>query len=197
MPRLLTRNGKMTRSGGTELIYNFGIPAKKTCPSADECKQYCYADKGFYKMPAVAEAFEFRFEQTKKWGFHMIMQYEIESLPIRPTHIRIHDSGDFYNKQYALKWYSIAHNNPDIVFYAYTKRVDIFKDIGMKPIPSNLKIIFSYGGKHDDLIDPETDRHSYIFGDLESLQRSGYHNASYDDIEALYKHNHRIGLVIH
>jgi len=198
MPRLLTINAKMKRTTTQDVVvYNFGIPAKNTCPSADGCKEYCYATKGLYAMPSAKRAYEFRFKQTKSPYFYVMMQYEIESLPVRPTHIRIHDSGDFYNKQYALKWYDIAHNNQDIVFYGYTKRIDIFKDIGMHPLPKNLKLIFSYGGKLDHLINPNEDRHSYIFGDIESLERSGYHNATHNDLEALYEDNHRIGLVIH
>jgi hypothetical protein len=155
------------------VVYNFGIPAKNTCPSAEECKEYCYATKGFYAMPSVQKAYEFRFKLSKQMEFPTIMQYEVESLPVRPTHIRIHDSGDFYNEAYLRKWIIVANNNPDIVFYGYTKQVAMMLRNG-HIIPSNLKLIFSYGGKDDALIDPDEHRHSYIFGDKESLDRSGY-----------------------
>ena len=35
-------------------LYEFNLPALITCPFADECKVFCYADKGSYKwIPVV------------------------------------------------------------------------------------------------------------------------------------------------
>jgi hypothetical protein len=65
------------------------------------------------------------------------------------THVRIHDSGDFYSQQYLDSWIAIARKRPDVVFYAYTKSMDL----NWQSAPSNLRIVQSEGGKLDALID--------------------------------------------
>ena len=39
---------------------------------------------------------------------------------------RIHASGEFYSQVYVDKWTEIVSMNPDITFYAYTKRIKTF-----------------------------------------------------------------------
>jgi len=81
------------------------------------------------------------------------------------------------------------------VFYAYTKQVKMFKDI-VQDIPANFKLIFSYGGKQDNLINPEIDRHSWVFESTSDLDSKGYIDASQDDMLALTD-NPKVGLVYH
>ena len=109
--------------------------------------------------------------------------------------MRIHDSGDFYNKEYLYKWFKIAESMPNIEFYAYTKQVKLLKD-NWSVKPDNLTIIFSLGGKQDNLIDLNNDRHSKIFNTLDELNAAGYIDTSKDDSNAIGQ-NKKIGLVIH
>jgi hypothetical protein len=84
--------------------------------------------------------------------------------------------------------------NPKVKFYAYTKQVKMFKGL---ELPENFVVIFSYGGKQDALINPETDRHAAVFKSLSDLLAAGYVDSSKDDSIAHMSENHRIGLVYH
>jgi hypothetical protein len=193
MTELFTRNGKLKKASAYTV--NFGIPALKTCPMKDICGKYCYANKGAYVWPQVKQAYEYRFEQTKKANF---TELAIKALSKKRKlqKVRIHDSGDFYNKEYLYKWFKIAESMPNIEFYAYTKQVKLLKD-NWSNKPSNLTIIFSLGGRQDNLIDQKVDRHSKIFKTLDELNASGYINTSDDDSNAVNPDNNKIGLVIH
>jgi hypothetical protein len=116
--------------------------------------------------------------------------------PGKELYIRIHDAGDFYGIEYAIKWFKVMSHfqmNSAIKFYAYTKQVEMFQGISK---PENFTVIYSFGGKQDHLIDTTLDRHSAVFGSLDSLLSAGYINASEDDIQALQP-NHKVGLVYH
>jgi len=112
----------------------------------------------------------------------------------KATHIRIHDSGDFYSPQYLNKWVDIATQNNDVIFYAYTKSIKFFID-GLK-LPKNMKVIFSEGSKTDNLINTAKDRHARIFKSKELLEAAGYVNASDNDLKAITS-NKKVGLVYH
>lgn len=183
-------NSKLKKSG----IVSFGIPAIKTCPQAGQCKLGCYATMGTYVFPVVKAKRESNFEATKRDDFAQTISEELNKMR-RVKTVRIHDSGDFYNKQYFFKWIAIATWNPQLEFYAYTKMVRMVKNYADK-IPSNLKIIFSYGGKQDFLIDRSKDRHSMVFRNETDLLNAGYIDASHDDTLATTP-NKKVGLVYH
>jgi hypothetical protein len=192
MTKLFTRNSKLKKA--EHYTVNFGIPALKTCPEADKCKSFCYANKGAYSWPIVKAAYEYRYQVSKQNDF---IQVAIDALSKmrKLSHVRIHDSGDFYNKEYLYKWYEIARNMPSKTFYAYTKRVKLIKD-NMALKPKNMIIIYSLGGSQDNLIDLENDRHSKIFNSIEELKNAGYIDTSKNDSNAI-KENKKVGLVIH
>ena len=198
---LLTQNSKMKKTSlkNNAKIFNFSIPAYKTksgrvtCPFADACVKYCYAQKGNYtRYPIVQEVQEKKYEISKQNNFNSLMNEEIKKK--KATHIRIHDSGDFYSIKYLAKWIQIAEFNPSIIFYAYTKSIKFFVD-GLL-LPDNMKIIFSEGSKHDELINPKTDRHARIFKNIDLLNASGYIDASSNDLQAITE-NKKVGLIFH
>lgn len=54
--------------------------------------------------------------------------------------VRIHEAGDFYSREYMLKWLEIARNCADcvkVVFWAYTKSFEYFDGV---ELPSNFKL---------------------------------------------------------
>jgi len=198
---LLTQNAKMKKTSkeNSAKIFNFSIPAYKTrsgkitCPFADSCVKYCYAQKGNYtRFPKIQELMEEKYKISKTNNFITLMNEEIKKK--KATHIRIHDSGDFYSIAYLKKWVDIAKANKDVIFYAYTKSIKFFID-GLK-LPKNLKIIFSEGSKIDNLIDENKHRHARIFKSKELLQAAGYIDASNNDLKAITS-NKRVGLVYH
>ena len=152
---LLTQNAKLKKTSkkNNAKIFNFSIPAYKTrsgkltCPFADSCVKYCYAQKGNYtRFPVVQNLMEQKYKISKTNNFIPLMNEEIAKK--KATHIRIHDSGDFYSVEYLNKWVDIATQNTNVIFYAYTKSIKFFIN-GLK-LPKNLKIIFSEGSKTDN-----------------------------------------------
>ena len=193
MTKLFTQNSKLKKA--SYYTVNIGIPALKTCPSKDICGKYCYANKGSFIWPQVKAAYEWRYQQTKLNEFPQIAVETLKKVK-KLQAVRIHDSGDFYNKEYLYKWFKICESMPDKTFYAYTKRVKLLKD-NWKLKPKNLIIIYSLGGKEDNLIDLKKDRHSKIFQSLDELKKAGYIDTSDNDSNAWSTKNKKIGLVIH
>jgi hypothetical protein len=190
---LLTQNSKLKKTSKLNnlRVFNFGIPAQDTCLWAGECKKFCYASKGAYIWSNVKPAFQRRLEITKQADFPAIMVKEI--LSKKADIIRIHDSGDFYSREYLQKWFKVMDLLPMKKFYAYSKSLPLFEGI---TLPKNFTLIKSEGGTRDDLIKPEADRHARIFKSEEALLEAGYVNASKDDLAAIGD-NFKIGLVIH
>ncbi len=193
--KLLTQNSKLKKTSKKTgyNIFNFGITAIKTCPSALQCISDCYAQQGAYRWTPVKNAYAKRYEVTKSNAFIEEMHKAIDSKRTL-SHVRIHDSGDFYSREYLNKWIDIMYNNPHITFYAYTKEVELFKAYEAI-LPDNFIYIFSFGGKHDALIDKENDRHAMVFESLDDMPNR-YINASENDLNAITG-NLNVGLIYH
>jgi hypothetical protein len=111
--------------------------------------------------------------------------------------IRVHDSGDYYSREYIEKWFAIARSLPDVRFYSYTKSVPLFID--RDDIPSNYDIIFSEGGTRDNMIDTDKHRHARIFDTYDDMNAAGYVDAMASDVMATkwFNPSHKVGLVFH
>ena len=73
------------------------------------------------------------------------------SLPPSASLCRPDASGDFFNQNYFDAWVLVAANDPNRIFYAYTKALPFWvKRLGQ--IPANLHLVASWGGTHDHLI---------------------------------------------
>jgi len=196
MENYLVRNSKMMES--SERIFNFGIPAYKsksgliTCPSAGICKNGCYATMGTYIWEQVQNAYERRLKLTQSKKFSDVISEEIQRRDIK--YVRIHDSGDFYNSEYLSKWIKVMELNPSVTFYAYTKQVKLLKSF---VLPDNFKVIYSFGGKQDKLINTKCDRHSKVFMNETELKEAGYVDASKNDAVAFQNISKKIGLIYH
>jgi len=196
----LTQNSKIAKMSGVR-TYNWGIPAYKsadgfkTCPNAAACAKGCYATMGAYRFSNVAKVFERRLKLAKSPRFGIIIDAEIKRRKVQ--RLRIHDSGDFFSREYLQTWLNVIKANPETQFYAYTKMVSWFNELRADGlIPENFIIIYSYGGTQDKLINRDTDRHSWVFSSVEALRAAGYADAHVDDSVALGD-NHKIGLVYH
>lgn len=141
-------NKKLVNSNSIRfMIWN--LPAEKTCPFATEhCKKFCYAKKAERIYPQVLPSREKNLEESKSNDFTANMVYTIEKLMNgkaykgKKVYFRIHESGDFYNKEYTQKWIDIARyfeNDKNIVFLAYTKSISYFIQCGFgkESFPNN------------------------------------------------------------
>lgn len=204
---VIASNGKLKKTN----FWQWSIPAftatierggksfqMHTCPTAGDCAKLCYAQQG-----------NFMFSNTKI-AHHRNLQAFFDD----PTQLamdlvdaigskrnleafRVHDSGDFFSIAYTRWWFAIIRELPNIQFYAYTKRVKMFKGALKNEIPDNLSLIFSYGGREDKLIDPTNDRHSRVFPTQEEMIQSGYHDTYETDANAADPAKRCIGLVYH
>lgn len=195
-------NEKLNKdNGGIYNIIGFGIPADyyfehngekyNTCPCALGCRDICYAKQGSYRFKNVVESRKYNLDMTLRDDFANLAIEDLRRMKKINT-VRIHDSGDFYTFEYYRKWCDIANALPHMIFYAYTKTVnmDIFTDK-----PDNLHITQSLGGKHDDLVNLGMP-HSRIFTSEEDRINAGYVDGNVNDVPAI-EGLVKIGLVYH
>jgi len=148
-------------------------------------------------MPNVEKALSERNKATREADFVEKITDELSKVNTnKQVYVRIHDSGDFYSPAYFEKWLEIARLNPNVRFYAYTKSHSFIRG---KELPENMDLIYSLGSKNDELINVETERHSKIFQTMEDMEKEGYTDSSYLDLNATkwVTNNNKIGLLIH
>jgi hypothetical protein len=198
--KLFTQNSDLRKTG----IFGWTLPAHwvklsdgskfNTCPNAGICAAFCYAKNGTYMFSNVKkvhlEKLELVLFQREKWK--SMINEELKLKKYNAKYIRIHDAGDFFDKQYALDWIEIAKNNKQCIFYSYTKEVSLFKSI--ESIPENFILIYSFGGKEDHLIDRNIDRHSDVFPNYDEMVKAGYNDIAEDDKQAAINVNFKVGL---
>lgn len=125
------------------LIWN--LPAEITCPYATKmCKEFCYAKKAEKLYKAVLPSRSANLESSKSGYFYSdmtdIITRKLSKMRQEKMVIRIHESGDFYNKSYALKWLAIADHfadDPRVTFICYTKSFTYFDDV---ELPKNFSL---------------------------------------------------------
>ena len=132
------------------MIWN--LPAVKTCPfRTAHCEKSCYARKAERVYPNVLPSREKNFSDSLSGDFVGNMIFTIDhylnskAFSGKKCAFRIHESGDFYNLEYAGKWVEIAkHFEKDdrIVFVAYTKSIIYMINCGygLSNFPKNLII---------------------------------------------------------
>jgi len=115
-------NGKLSHD---ILIWN--MPTVKTCPNCEECQKTCYAMKAEKLYPSVMPCRERNYQASLSDKFTDRMTWTIVQSVNKygVKAVRVHESGDFYSNEYAMKWAIIAKRVhrvlPDVIFFAYTK----------------------------------------------------------------------------
>jgi hypothetical protein len=150
----------------------FSIPAGYTCPGAKDCLAWfdrderklkdgpdtlyrCFAASGEAAFPSVRNSVDRNLAILKNAKTVAAMAGVIDmSLPSRfYENIRVHVDGDYYSQPYFEAWIRVARENPERLFYGYTKSLPLW--IKLRPtLPSNLVLTASLGGKWDFLIEP-------------------------------------------
>lgn len=147
-------------------VVGFDLPAGYTCPMADICKAQAdrvtgkITDGAHSKFRCYAASIEARYTTTRMahWNnFDLLNGLDesniadliLKSIPKSVKVIRIHTSGDFFNRSYFNAWVKVAFMRPDISFFGYTKILTYVK----ANKPDNFKLVYSYGGIMDSKID--------------------------------------------
>ena len=166
---------------GKRKVYSFDLLSGHSCPFADKCLSKAIIIDGKRKIKdgpntefrCFSASQEVQYTNTynsRKANFDALrgmdhsdeMANAIQSaMPKNTGIVRIHVAGDFFNMKYFLAWIKVARQNPDKLFYAYTKSLMFWiKQINM--IPNNLVLTASRGGRLDNLIDEHNLRESVV-----------------------------------
>lgn len=137
-------NKKLISNENTRFIV-WNLPAKITCPGkTHNCSIACYAIKAELAYPTCLPSRIRNLKDSVKEDFTTRMIYTILKVIAndrknRKYVIRIHESGDFYNQAYALKWLTIADTlkTENVTFICYTKS---FKFFDGKTLPKCFKL---------------------------------------------------------
>jgi len=190
-----------------------------TCPNAGPCAQFCYARSGTYRFSNVLASHTANLtrylDDSREWIEALVQ--ELQKRKFRPNGnardlpmendswlqewaskggaaVRIHDSGDFFDEQYVRDWLEIANKTPDVLFYAYTKEVSLFRSIPEVDTTANFRYLFSTGGLQDHLINPDNDRHADVFPTLQAIEDAGYSSQDENDLLAISLPTPRVGI---
>ena len=184
---------KKTAIKNNTYIWVFNLPIGDTCPYAGLCRKDCYGTKGNYLYQSNLDKYKYNWMVSQSSEFVDRICNEIKDKLVGA--VRIHSIGDFYSMEYLGKWVKIAQLNPTVKFYAYTKSVKFVKDYKAQyGIPDNLIITYSYGGLQDNLIVPDTDRHTIVIGPNADMP-DGYADGSNDDFMVIK--NQKVALKYH
>jgi ribosomal protein S15P/S13E len=97
----------------------------------------CYALKGRYRMPNVANAMAERLAMIDQPNWIDVMVAEISR--VREKHFRWHDSGDLQSMQHLQKIVEIARRLPEYRFWLPTKEYALLRDFN-EEFPPNLTV---------------------------------------------------------
>lgn len=112
--------------------YIFNLPAVITCPGATpDCIKYCYARKAEKMYPSANKrrAINFITAVQAEFAERMIYTLYVELYAAEKRgarlNVRIHESGDFFSREYLEKWLTVAAElNTVVSFWNYTKSFD-------------------------------------------------------------------------
>jgi hypothetical protein len=182
-------------------VATFSIPAGFTCPFAKDCLSKANRITGKitdgkhcrYRCFAASQECVFPSLRRARWNNFNLLQKtnRLEdtanliqrSLPFGIGIVRMHVSGDFYSEKYFLAWLNVAHNNPMVVFYAYTKALPFWIKY-KKHIPPNFRLTASTGGIHDYLIKKHKLKYADVVFSTEEARRKGL-ELDHDDSHAM------------
>ena len=194
---------KITEAEHPELMFRcFSLPACATCcPNAGKCKEGCYAKKGRMACPTAQNAYYENYDMVVDGSLWKQLDAEITVLECKAERehkqlrIRVHDSGDFFSVEYANRWMDVMRNHPDVVFYAYTKMVNMFKYGSSIKMADNFRYVLSYGGLEDENIQ-DYDRKAIVISEDMDVPL-GYVDGSHDDYYASEPSYDKIALYYH
>jgi hypothetical protein len=183
---LIAQNSKLAKSGGSkQVFYDLTLPSYqglyvdettgefkvvKTCPSAGECKKFCYAAKGGYVMfPAsslgASRMVNFLMNDPDGFSDRLVVELKKASQSLgkkgKQVVLRWHDSGDFLSEKYLQLAFDIAQMTPEVEHYAYTKQLPLVRKMQANK-PENFEFTFSFGGLHDTDIETKSEKHARV-----------------------------------
>ncbi len=166
---------------GKRKVYSFDLLSGYSCPFAEKClskavlvdgrrkikdgakNQFrCFSASQEVQYTNVYNSRKANFDALRNMQTSKEMQDAIQAVMPKNTGIvRIHVAGDFFNAKYFNAWVRIESNNPDVLFYAYTKSLKFWLHTTQE-IPYNMVLTASRGGRDDNLISEHNLRESVV-----------------------------------
>lgn len=193
-------DGKVGRK--TKKVYSFDLLSGHSCPFAKNClakvvhvdgkrKIQDGKDMEFRCFSASQEVQYTNVYNLRNGNFQTLRKLKmvddmkaaiVAAMPDDLGICRIHVAGDFFNQKYFDAWLSIAKDNPDKLFYAYTKSLPYWvRRFNM--LPENFVLTASRGGSRDDLIDSENMREAKVVFSEDEAGNLGF-EIDHDDSHA-------------
>lgn len=192
----------------------FSLPAGFTCPGASACLSRAARESGkitdgpkmefrcfFASMEAAFNTLRASVDENLKKLREARTESRMaalinESLPGNFwKNIRIHVGGDFFSADYFRAWCRVAAENPNRLFYGYTKSISVWL-ANRSLVPENMVITASRGGKWDALIDKHGLRSSTVVFHPEDAVRLGL-EVDHDDSLARDPGHGSFALLLH
>lgn len=169
--------------GKVVAIFNF--PIEYTCIRSCECyKGYydektgkyvipCYACHGCFNFPNNQAIYSENYKMFKRYmamedGIEKLVKAVNRSIRKKVKFFRWFECGDIpflYHEEFITVMCRLAELNPDIKFWAYTKKYrfvnQFVEKYGLKAIPKNLVILFSHWRNHDGSFFPMDNPYSF------------------------------------
>lgn len=205
-------NSKLRQLDGKGyFVSTFSIPAGHTCPGADQCFAKTARDGGLtrganmtFQCFSASQENRLKNVRLQRWrnmdalqackrDIGTIADLIVASIPAKANAVRIHVAGDFYSAAYFLAWCKAASMRPDILFYAYTKSLQIWV-ANKASVPSNLVLTASVGGKFDALISEHNLKSARV---VFSIEEANGLPIDHDDSHAMDANCHAFAMLIH
>ena len=164
-------------------VYSIDLLSGYSCPFAEKCLSRAVEVDGKRKIQdgpktefrcfsASQEARLSNVYNKRKANFEALKNAKTEdaiykiladNLPLNAGVVRMHVSGDFFSPAYFKAFLRLARNNPNVLFYAYTKALRYWLD-NREEVESldNVVMTASRGGKDDHLIDEHALREARV-----------------------------------
>ena len=179
-------------------VYSLDLPAGYTCPGAKVCKSRAVPQPGgsrkildgpqcqFRCFAASAEALRTAVWNKRQRNLaairgcrtpHQVCRLLLSHLPGDARIVRLHVSGDFFNRRYLEGVMMAAKRTTHIRWYAYTKSLHLFEGVPMQDpkngvVFDNFFLTASRGGRYDHLIEGLGLRTAeVVFSETEAQQR--------------------------
>lgn len=159
-----TRNKKLMElaSHSGKRVVAFNLPAGHTCPAASlclaksdritgklsygkDCKFTCYAALTECVFPNTRKANWHNYDLLRGLSADSMAELIVKSMPKKTEIVRIHSSGDFFNRVYFKAWQLVTTELTNIMFFGYTKVLPYV----IADKSHNFCLQYSWGGKFD------------------------------------------------
>lgn len=161
-------------------VYSFDLLSGHSCPFAEKCLSKVKVTDGkrsiqdgpkteFRCFSASQEVVYTNTYNSRSRNFESLRGLSMSGMvdlisSNQPKNLgigRIHVAGDFFNRDYFNAWLQVAIDNPDRLYYAYTKSLPYWLS-SQSDIPYNFVLTASRGGRCDNLITEHGLRESVV-----------------------------------